>query len=389
MTSSENAIKRRGTPLNLAITFLGFLDTHMLIPVIALYADSLGATVSSIGLIVGLYSITNTPANVVFGRLVDRFGSRRLLVAGLLGDSISMFLYSLCRLPIHLVFLRTFHGVTGGLIGPATQSVAAKQASPTQKGRAMGYYGMSIGTATLVGYGLSSALVSTSGYNLVFYVGALLLLVGVFLALLIPRERALASTGTEAPPQKSWNKISELVRRRGLIASYCSIFALYFTFGGVVTLLPLYVKGLGMEAFYVGLLLAAFSITFILLQLASGAFSDRIGRKLPASAGLCLCAIAVAVLPTAGTFIALLLVMALYGVAYALIFPSVSALLADHTTAEEYGTATGIFHALLTSGVAIGAPVIGWIAGQTTIGFGLTASGLVAILAMIVVLARG
>ena len=60
----------------------------MLIPVIALYASSLGASVGSIGLIVGLYSIANTPANVVFGRLVDRFGSRRLLVAGLLGDCI-------------------------------------------------------------------------------------------------------------------------------------------------------------------------------------------------------------------------------------------------------------------------------------------------------------
>ena len=187
MAVSENVSIRRVTPLNLAITFLGFLDTHMLIPVIALYASSLGASVGSIGLIVGLYSIANTPANVVFGRLVDRFGSRCLLVAELWGDCISMFFYSLCRLPLHLVLLRAFHGTTGGLVVPATMSVTAKQAPLAQKGRAMGYYGMSIGTATLVGYGLSSALVSGSGYNLVFYVGALLLLVGVFLALLLPR----------------------------------------------------------------------------------------------------------------------------------------------------------------------------------------------------------
>ncbi len=155
MAASKNVSIRRITPLNLASTFLGFLDTHMLIPVIALYASSLGASVSSIGLIVGLYSIANTPANVVFGRLVDRFGSRCLLIAGLLGDSISMFLYSLCRLPLHLVLLRIFHGITGGLVGPATTSVTAKQASPIQKGRVMGYYGMSIGAATLVGYFLA------------------------------------------------------------------------------------------------------------------------------------------------------------------------------------------------------------------------------------------
>ena len=131
MTASENTIVRRATPLNLAITFLGFLDTHMLIPVIALYASSLGASLGSTGLIIGLYSITNTPANIIFGRLVDKFGSRRLLIFGLLGDSIGMFLYSLCRLPLHLSFVRAFHGISGGLVGPATLSVTAKQAHPT------------------------------------------------------------------------------------------------------------------------------------------------------------------------------------------------------------------------------------------------------------------
>ncbi|MFC2002489.1 MFS transporter [Chloroflexota bacterium] len=389
MTASENTIVRRVTPINLAITFLGFLDTHMLIPVIALYASSLGASLGSTGLIIGLYSITNTPANIIFGRLVDKFGSRRLLIFGLLGDSIGMFLYSLCRLPLHLSFVRAFHGISGGLVGPATLSVTAKQAHPTQKGRAMGYYGMSIGTATLVGYGLSSILVSVSGYNLVFYIGALLLLVGVILALLMPGEMVSADISTEASRQKVLNKVSELVRRRGLVASYSSIFALYFTFGGVVTLLPLHVKGLGMDAFHVGLLLATFSITFILLQLTSGFLSDKTGRKAPASIGLCLCAVTMALLPASQTFVTLVVVMVLYGAAYASIFPSTLALLADHTSTEEYGTATGIFHALLTSGVAVGAPVIGWIAGQTTIGFGLIVSGLVAILVMIVVLLKG
>lgn len=385
---SENTLKKRGAPLNLAVTFLGFLDTHMLIPVVALYASSLGASVSATGLIVGLYSITNTPANVIFGRLVDRFGSRRPLIAGLLGDSISMFLYSLCRLPIHLALLRTFHGITGGLVGPATLSATAKQASPTQKGRAMGYYGMAIGTATLVGYGLSSALVSTSGYNLVFYTGALLVVVGAVLAWLMPRERVSASVTTEASFQNSLTKVYELVRRRGLRAAYSSIFAFYFTFGGVVTLLPLHVKGLGMSAFHVGLSLAAFSLTFILLQLASGSFSDRIGRKVPSSVGLCLCAATMVLLPASQTFVFLLMVMVLYGAAFALIFPSTSALVADHTSAEEYGTATGIFHAMLTLGVAIGAPVIGWVAGQTTIGLGLIMSGALALLALIAVLLR-
>ena len=117
---------RRVLPINYAITFLGFLDTHMLIPVIALYAAELGASIGIIGLIIGLYSITNTPANILFGRLIDRVGYKVPVIAGLIGDALSMFLYSVCRLPIHLALVRALHGTTGGLVGikKHTQGVA-------------------------------------------------------------------------------------------------------------------------------------------------------------------------------------------------------------------------------------------------------------------------
>jgi len=89
-------------PIVSIVTFLGFLDTHLLIPIIALYASELEASPVIIGLIIGLYSLTNTPANILFGRLIDRIGYKIPLIAGLIGDALSMFLYSLSRLLVHL-----------------------------------------------------------------------------------------------------------------------------------------------------------------------------------------------------------------------------------------------------------------------------------------------
>ena len=40
----------------------------------ALYASEFGASIGIIWLIIGLYSITNTPANILFGWLIDRIG---------------------------------------------------------------------------------------------------------------------------------------------------------------------------------------------------------------------------------------------------------------------------------------------------------------------------
>lgn len=384
MNQLEQPQARRVLPINSIITFLGFLDTHLLIPVLALYATELGASVAVIGLIIGLYSLTNTPANILFGRLIDRVGYKVPLITGLIGDALSMFLYSVCRLPIHLALVRVLHGATGGLIGPSTMSIAADYSDETQKGRAMSFYGMSIATATLVGYGLAGVIASRLGYRVLFLFGAIMLIVGAILGLFLPGK---SGTVAKKPLEGGFKKVGDLLGRMGLIAAYCSVFAQYFTFGGVVTLLPLYVKSLGMEAFHVGMLLATFAIMFIVLQFPSGALSDKAGRRTPTAAGLSLGIISLVILPSVATFPLLAVAMALYGIAYGILFPSISALIADHTLPEERGVATGIFHALLTVGVAIGAPVMGWAAGVFGIELGLALSAGIMVLALVVALA--
>jgi len=386
MNESKQPQPRRVLPINSVVTFLGFLDTHLLLPVMALFAYELGASIGIIGLIIGLYSLTNTPANILFGRLIDRVGYKVPLTAGLIGDALSMFFYSLCRLPIHLALLRVFHGISGGLVGPATMSITADYSDRAQKGRAMAFYGMSIATATLVGYGLGGVIASRLGYQAVFLFGTIMLAFGAMLSLLLPRARKKDSVTAKTSLSEGFDKAKGLLRRKGLTVAYSSIFAQYFAFGGVVTLLPLYVNNLEMEAFHVGMLLATFAIMFIILQFPSGALSDKVGRLIPIAAGLCLGVVSLVVLPSVVTFPMLAVIMALYGIAYGLLFPSISALVADHTVPEERGMATGLFHAFLTAGVAIGAPVIGWVGGMVGVELGLILSSVIMILALVIAL---
>ena len=378
---------RTALPIISVVTFLGFLDTHLLIPVMALYAATLGASVGIIGLIIGLYSITNTPANILLGRLIDRIGYKVPLIAGLIGDALSMFLYSVSRSPIHLVLVRALHGTSGGLVGPATMSATADYSDRTRKGRVMSFYGISLAAATLVGYGLSGIFASRLGYQTLFLFGAALLIIGVLLSLSLPGANKQSSMPTKTLADRSFKKVKALLKRRGLMIAYGSIFAQYFTFGGVVTLLPLYVRGLGMEAFHVGMLLATFAIMFIIVQLPSGALSDKIGRLVPITIGLSLGIVSLIVLPSIATFPLLAVAMMLYGIAYGILFPSISALIADHAAPEERGLATGIFHALLTAGVAIGAPVIGWASEAIGVKLGLVLTPGIMVLALAMSLA--
>ena len=385
MNGLKQSQLRRVLPITSVVTFLGFLDTNLLIPVMALYAYELGAGVGITGLIVGLYSITNTPANIFFGRLIDRLGYKVPLVAGLIGDALSMFLYSLCRLPVHLALVRALHGGSGGLVGPATMSIFAGS-DGTAKGRAMAFYGIALSTATLVGFGLSGVIASRLGYNALFFFGAILLTIGVLLSLLLPASKERNSTTTKISLGETLKQVKGLLGRKDLTVAYGSIFAQYFTFGGVVTLLPIYVNELGMETFHVGMLLAIFAIMFIISQLPSGALSDKVGRLVPTICGLSLGIVSLVILPSMATFPLLAVAMALYGTGYGLLFPSISTLVADHTASEERGLATGIFHALLTAGVAIGAPAMGWVAEGIGVKLGLLFTPAIMVLILAVAL---
>lgn len=381
MSITESVQTRRVLPIITSVTFIGFLDTTLLVPIMALYAAELGAGVGITGLIIGLYSIINTPANVFFGRFIDRMGHKFPLIAGLVGDALGMLLYVLCRSPLHLALVRVFHGITGAIAGPATMSAIAAYSSREREGRAMGIYGMSIAVANLVGFGLSGVIVSRLGYQWLFCIGAIVLAVGAGLGCLLPGggRRVVPAEPTQ---RRGPSNIKVLFRRRGLLVAYAAIFAQYFSFGGVVTLLPIHLSGAGMEAFHMGLLLATFSVVFILVQFPAGALSDRIGRRWPVIIGLGLGIASLVLLPAQTTFPMLAVIMALYGAAYGLLFPSVSALVVDHSEPEERGIATGMFHALLTAGVAIGAPIMGGVAELVGVGTGLLLTPIATVLAL-------
>lgn len=65
---------------------------------------------------------------------------------------------------------------------------------------------------------------------------------------------------------------------------------------------------------------------------------------------------------------------------------SASALITDHTIPEERGLATGIFYALLTAGIAVGAPIIGLVERVVGIEIGLVLTPGIMVLALAITL---
>jgi len=359
----------------LAATMLGTIDTNALVPVIALYASSLGADLVQIGIIVGLYSAVHAPANFVFGRLVDRYGRRMPLGIGLLWDALSVFLYSLASTPLLLALARVSHGLGGGLVGPSTMSLIADMSTPGRRGRGMALYGISIALAVVIGFGISGPVVNRLGFDALFYFLAVGLVIGFVIALGIRepvrvRERR----------RLDWGRLGRYLKRAEPSAGYASIFSLYFMLGAFVALVPLWLEEtLGYGPLEVGLSFTTFAIFSLLLHYPAGILSDRIGPPAPALIGLVATGAAMATIPLTRGIEGIILTMALFGVGHGFVFPSSSTLVTRGAAPDQRGVVTGLFYSILVAGVAIGAPAMAIVAAPANYALGIWASAWMAL----------
>src|SRR5213596_938003 len=255
---------RRATVSLLAATMFGTIDSNALVPIIALYAQAVGADLVQTGIIVGLFSLV-PPANLFFGRIADRFGRKLPLQIGLLWDSISLFLYSVATTPLTLALVRVSHGIGSGLAGPSSMALMADTSTPERKGRSMALYGISLALAVVIGFGIAGPVVARLGYPTLFYILSVGLVVGFLIA-------AMVREPTQARPKTMpWRRLLTYAARPAPAAGYASIFSLYFILGAFVALVPLHLQQeLGYGPLAVGLSFTAFAILSLLLHYPAG-----------------------------------------------------------------------------------------------------------------------
>jgi MFS family permease len=375
---------KRETAKVLFATLVGTMDNNALIPVITFYALALGADPLMAGLIVGAYSFVHIPANIVFGRLADRIGRKRPLVYGLLWDAVSLALYAVASSPVALLLVRLSHGLGGGFVGPASMALVSDRADPARKGRAFALYGISIAVAVILGFAFAGIASARNALRPMFFGLSFALWAGAVVASRIRETRAAGGV-----PAFDLSAFLRFLRYRGAVGGYTAIFALYFLLGALIVLAPLEFAAphpIALTASTFAISLLVFAIVSVIVHYPSGILSDRLGPHVPCAAGLIAVSAAMALLPGATSFGTLLALMAVFGLGHGLIFPSSSALATRHARRDSLGLATGVYYALLVTGVALGAPLagaiaIGWTAAT---GFLVCAAVSVIVLALLI-----
>jgi MFS family permease len=172
--------------------------------------------------------------------------------------------------------------------------------------------------------------------------------------------------------------LASVLRDRGIMRVSLIEAAQYLVFGAVEAFLALYAAALGIPAWQIGGVLGVQLLSIVFTKPLMGRVSDRVGRRQVILPGLVIGAASVALLPLASGFIGLAGLSLLFGLGFATVTSSTTALVADLTRDGRFGSSMGVLRSVMDVGQSIGPVLTGYVVGSA--GYGAAFMLLAAIL---------
>ncbi|MEW6246224.1 MAG: MFS transporter [Nitrospirota bacterium] len=358
MTSSRSFILLCGTGL---LCFMSYNLVRM--PVLALFAESLGAGPERIGLIVSVSTLTGVFLKLPSGALSDIYGRRLLLRVGVLAFGLPPFVYPFVSDLNALTGLRFVHGLATALFAPSALATVA-DLFRERRGAALGTYTACTQAGALLGPMIGGWLVYATGFSATFVTAGVFGCIGllVFYSLrLNPPPPSSRDKGRRPVLAEMWTGFSVVARNTRVLVTSLTDAAKMVANGALMAFLPIYGVAVGLNPGEVGMLFGVQGITSFLSKPIMGRVSDRVGRQPLILLGLLICATTFALIPHIVNWPILLMLSAWFGFGEAVVSSSSSALVADSSELKTLGAGMGMQGTIMDVGHASGPLLAGFL----------------------------
>lgn len=378
---------------------VAFLDGSVVNVALPAIGRELGGGFSVLQWVLDGYLLTLSALLLLGGALGDRYGRRRVFLAGLVLFTVASLGCGLAPTGEVLILTRLLQGVGGALLIPGSLALIDSAIRHEDRGRAIGTWAGLSGVAAALGPFLGGWLVDAASWRWVFLINVPLAAVAFVVTVRhVPETRAAATGhldlgGAAAVtaglggivyalievPVIGWTVVTggaavvgvlamaafPLIERRAsapliplslfrsaqFTGANLVTLAVYTGLGGALFLLALQLQeSLGYSALAAGLAFLPFTVIMLLLSGRIGALAQRIGPRLPMTVGPILAGaglvLLVRVVPGASYLLGVLPGLIVFGLGMALtVAPLTSTVLAS-VTEEHVGAASGANNAI-------------------------------------------
>lgn len=329
------------------------------------------------------------------GRLSDRLGRRKVLIPSVIAFSALAGFTGLATGVAGLLVLRTIMGVAEGAFMPASIAATIEASKPSRRGFNFGFQQNGL---PIIGLGLGPILVTqplaaTGSWRWAFTLVCIPGFVVAFLMYKVLRDTQGTAGATEAQPHSATeHKWSDVFRHRNVVVAVLIMICIAGSLNVVIAMTPNYLSDyLRIDVQTMGFIVSATGFGAFIFGIALPALSDRWGRKpvMLFSAAATTLAIWMFMGATAEPIKLFLLLFAVSGFGFSIIYINVGPLTIESVPAALSSTAVGV---VIGVGEIVGGGVAPSLAGYIATHYGiqhvftLSFGGLIACVLLIMLL---
>jgi MFS family permease len=325
------------------------------------------------------FGIAKAITNLGAGALTQRVGRRRLLVIGWAIALPVPLLIAVAPTWGWVVAANVLLGVNQGLAWSMTVVMKIDLVGPRRRGFALGLNEAAGYGGVALAAGLSGLLASEfAARDVLVVAGAAIAALGFVLSLLFVRdtgahvalEQARDHASADAAPPALGEAFADASYRQPALRS-CSQAGLVNNLNDGLAwgLVPLFLQANGAGVASIGLVAAVYPAVWSLAQIATGHWSDSVGRKPLIVGGMLVQAVALGMLAVSGGKVAAAVATAaLLGLGTALVYPTLIAAISDVVSPVARPPVVGVYRFWRDIGYALGAVIAG--ATADVVGYG-------------------
>lgn len=326
------------------------LGQGIIIPAIPLYAYSLRASETMLGLLGTLPAVTYAVLAMKFGELSEKKGRRIFIILGTLLYLAISFAYLVLWDLNQILAVRSLEGVSLALFWPCAEACIADMYGGIYRRRAIGYYTLAWSTGTTLGPALGGYLMKEASIKGPFAACTVMMLISLLLS--------LAFIGVERKQEKS-RQPSTTGRTTPLRSILCAILGYAFAQATVFSLYPVHGILIGFTEIEIGIFISLIGLSRTII-FAICTFWNVGSEAKMAMVGYLTLSLSLGLMPTLNRFYISAISFVMMGIGLGLVYVSIINLAMNH---QRRGVATGAFE----SGIGIGGiagPIISGIAAE-------------------------
>lgn len=360
-------------------TLLFGIGTGAVMPVVALSARDLGASVAFAALIVTLIGLGSWFFNLPASLVTLKFGERWSIVGAAVAAALALAAAAVApQLPDGIWLLAAAMvvvGMSSSVFGLARQKYLTEAVPVGFRARALSTLGGVNRIGVFIGPFAGALMIQFAGLSGAYWVGVVAMVGAALLSVTIPDlEVAAPAEGADAGPEPTLRSVA--ASHAGIFLSLgMGILLLSALRSSRQVVIPLWADHLGMDATQASLIYGLSGAIDMLVFYPAGKLMDRRGRQWVAVPSTFIMGAALLLIPLTGGFTGLLLAALLIGFGNGISSGLVMTLGADFSPDRGRGQFLGLWRFMADAGSTGGPLLLSGVTAVATLGAGISATG--------------